>query len=137
MSRRTKKVGIVGRFGPRYGLKIRKRILAIEQVKVKKHLCPRCERHAVKRVSTGIWRCRHCDLTFAGGAYVPVPGAAAAAIKGQEATRGGGTSVSGETIEGEEKGDAQDSEAPEKEPLGENAPPAIERKLPPPPEKIE
>ena len=72
MARKTKKVGIAGKFGPRYGVKLRKRIQDIEQEKVKKHTCPRCQHKSVKRVSTGIWKCRRCDLTFASGAYSPV-----------------------------------------------------------------
>jgi large subunit ribosomal protein L37Ae len=71
MSRRTKKVGVAGRFGPRYGLSVRKQVRNIETEQRKKHECPRCHYMAVKRVSTGIWSCRHCDLKFAGGAYTP------------------------------------------------------------------
>ncbi len=72
MPRKTKKVGIAGKFGPRYGVKVRKQIQAIESEKAKRHTCPRCQHKSVKRVGTGIWKCRHCDLTFASGAYSPV-----------------------------------------------------------------
>jgi large subunit ribosomal protein L37Ae len=72
MARRTKKVGSVGRFGPRYGVKIRRRILEVETVRKATHTCPRCQAVNVHRVGSGIWRCRKCGLTFAGGAYKPV-----------------------------------------------------------------
>lgn len=71
MARRTKKVGIAGRFGPRYGLKIRKQVKNIEEIQRKRHPCPRCKYVAVKRADTGIWKCRHCGYVFAGGAYYP------------------------------------------------------------------
>lgn len=72
MARRTKKASSVGRFGPRYGVKIRRRILEVETVRKAAHLCPRCQAMNVRRVGSGIWRCRKCGLTFAGGAYRPV-----------------------------------------------------------------
>ena len=72
MSRRTKKVGSVGRFGPRYGVRIRRRILEVEIEQRKRHQCPRCLAYSVKRRSTGVWACRRCGLVFAGGAYRPV-----------------------------------------------------------------
>jgi len=72
MSRRTKKVGSVGRFGPRYGVRIRRRILEVEIEQKKRHQCPRCSAYSVKRRSTGVWTCRRCGLVFAGGAYRPV-----------------------------------------------------------------
>ncbi len=71
MSRRTKKVGVAGRYGPRYGVRTRKQISAVVSTKNKKYECPRCKHVAVRRVSTGIWQCRRCDLKFAGGAYSP------------------------------------------------------------------
>ena len=71
MVRRTKKVGLSGKYGPRYGVKLRRRISSIESRQKKKHQCPRCHYKAVKRISTGIWKCKHCDYTFSGGAYVP------------------------------------------------------------------
>jgi large subunit ribosomal protein L37Ae len=71
MTRRTKKVGTSGRLGPRYGVKIRRRLGSLEARQKKKHVCPECKYTAVKRRSTGIWNCRHCGYTFAGGAYLP------------------------------------------------------------------
>ncbi len=72
MPKGTKKVGISGRYGPRYGVKIRRRAREVLELKARRHPCPRCQQVAVRRVSTGVWRCRHCDYTFAGGAYKPV-----------------------------------------------------------------
>lgn len=72
MTRRTKKAGPAGSLGPRYGVKIRRRIREVLREKSRWHMCPRCRHPSVKRVSTGIWRCRRCDYTFAGGAYRPV-----------------------------------------------------------------
>lgn len=69
---RTKEVGIAGRFGPRYGTKIRKRVKTILESMSKPHKCPRCDTKSVKRVSAGIWSCRKCGYTFTGGAYLPV-----------------------------------------------------------------
>ncbi|MDR2624579.1 MAG: 50S ribosomal protein L37Ae [Methanobrevibacter sp.] len=69
---RTKKVGITGRFGARYGRKAKRSVKLIEENMKKKHVCPRCDRPYVKRVSAGIWKCRKCGVTFTGGAYVPV-----------------------------------------------------------------
>jgi len=71
MTRRTKKVGISGRYGTRYGVKIRKQINNIERQQKKLHPCPRCQYEKVKRISTAIWQCSHCNLTFASGAYIP------------------------------------------------------------------
>jgi large subunit ribosomal protein L37Ae len=68
---KTKKVGSTGRFGSRYGVGIRRRVLKVERLQKKKHLCPYCEKVAVSRVSKGIWKCRKCDSTFTGGAFVP------------------------------------------------------------------
>jgi large subunit ribosomal protein L37Ae len=87
MSRRTKKVGIAGRLGARYGLSNRKQIRNIETEQRKRHECPRCHHKAVKRESTGIWSCRHCDLRFAGGAYSPTTAAARARMASPASTR--------------------------------------------------
>ncbi len=64
-------VGSSGRFGPRYGRFIRKRVKQIEEISRARHVCPRCDQEAVRREGTGIWTCRKCGFKFAGGSYVP------------------------------------------------------------------
>ena len=64
-------VGSSGRFGPRYGRFIRKRINQLEQVSRANHACPRCDQVAVRREGTGIWACRKCGFKVAGGSYGP------------------------------------------------------------------
>lgn len=71
MSLRTKKVKSVGRFGPRYGVRIRRRIREIEARQKTWHECPNCAAPRVKRTSTAIWECRKCGHKYAGGAYFP------------------------------------------------------------------
>ncbi|MGA1793542.1 MAG: 50S ribosomal protein L37Ae [Thermoplasmatota archaeon] len=74
MSRRTKKVKSSGKFGPRYGLSVKKQIRALEINKKSKYVCPKCSKVNVKRVANGIWECRSCAHKFAGGAYTPRTG---------------------------------------------------------------
>jgi large subunit ribosomal protein L37Ae len=64
-------VGSSGRFGPRYGRFIRKRVNQIEKISRARHSCPRCDQMSVQREGTGIWVCRKCGFKFAGGTYVP------------------------------------------------------------------
>ena len=66
---RTKKVKSTGRFGSRYGLSIRQRVLDVELKQKGWHQCPKCAKNRVKRVSSGIWQCRSCNVKFAGKAY--------------------------------------------------------------------
>lgn len=81
MAGSTKKVGSAGRYGARYGGLARKKVAAVEAVQRAAHVCPSCGHEKVKRVSTGIWACRKCQYTFAGGAYVPNTGAGRGATK--------------------------------------------------------
>jgi large subunit ribosomal protein L37Ae len=69
--KKGRKTRSAGRFGPRYGRKIRKRIADVESAMNQAHKCPACGRKAVSRKGTGIWTCAKCDATFAGGAYMP------------------------------------------------------------------
>ncbi len=64
---KTKKVGKTGKYGSRYGLKIRKKILKSEAKKTKK--CPYCQREQIKRIAAGIWTCNKCNNKFTGGSY--------------------------------------------------------------------
>jgi large subunit ribosomal protein L37Ae len=69
MERRTVKVGITGKYGTRYGAKLRKQVKAIEILQRTKYICPFCGKNAVKRFAVGIWRCRGCRRNIAGGAW--------------------------------------------------------------------
>ncbi len=64
----TKKVGKTGKYGSRYGLRIRKKILKVESKKTKE--CPYCKRKRAKRIAAGIWECSKCNNKFSGGSYI-------------------------------------------------------------------
>ncbi|GMH53608.1 hypothetical protein TrRE_jg9833 [Triparma retinervis] len=70
MGKRTKKVGITGKYGVRYGATLRKLCKKIEVAKHSKYPCTFCGKTAIKRESTGIWKCKSCKKTIAGGAYM-------------------------------------------------------------------
>lgn len=73
---KTKKVGVAGKFGPRYGFTLRKRLAEVESKMKQRYPCPSCGAVKVKRISTAIWQCRRCSVKFAGGTYTPTtPGA--------------------------------------------------------------
>lgn len=72
MARRTRQSGTVARFGPRYGVRIRRRVQEIERDLRARHICPNCQARSVKRRASGVWACRRCGYVFAGGAYRPV-----------------------------------------------------------------
>ncbi len=66
----TKKVGSSGRFGARYGRRLRAKVVSIERVQRGKHKCPYCKRLTAKRVAAGIWNCTKCNSKFTGKAYI-------------------------------------------------------------------
>ncbi|KAL4029458.1 hypothetical protein IC575_007670 [Cucumis melo] len=79
MTKRTKKAGIVGKYGTRYGACLRKQIKKMEVSQHSKYFCEFCGKasscllflaqYAVKRKAVGIWGCKDCGKVKAGGAY--------------------------------------------------------------------
>jgi large subunit ribosomal protein L37Ae len=69
---KMKKVGPTRGLGVRYGSTVRKRYMKVMIELKKPHRCPQCGFNRVKRESVGIWKCKKCEFTFAGGAYTPV-----------------------------------------------------------------
>ncbi len=79
MENRTRKVGITGKYGTRYGQKLRKQVKAIEILQRTKSICPFCGKKSIKREAAGIWKCRGCRRAIAGGAWEFVTTAATTA----------------------------------------------------------
>ncbi len=69
MSQRTKKVGPTGWMGPRYGIRIRHRVVEIDRVRSAPSTCPRCATVTVRRVASGIFECSRCGTRYASNAY--------------------------------------------------------------------
>ena len=69
VNKRTKKAGITGKYGVRYGASLRKSVKKIEISQHSKYTCVFCGKDSVKRSATGIWNCGSCKKTMAGGAY--------------------------------------------------------------------
>lgn len=67
----TKKVKSAGRYGSKYGVGIRKRLVKVESAQNKKSKCPKCGFKKIKRTAAGIFECRKCNAKFTGGAYFP------------------------------------------------------------------
>merc|ERR1719382_2244974 len=79
MARRTKKAGITGKYGTRYGASLRKIVKKIEMQSKATYQCAFCGKTSVKRVAGGIWKCKakSCRKTIAGGCWALSTGAAA------------------------------------------------------------
>ncbi|HKV90577.1 MAG TPA: 50S ribosomal protein L37ae [Thermoplasmata archaeon] len=73
MSKRTKKVGNTGWMGPRYGIRIRRRVLEIDRAREAAAACPKCATVTVRRIASGVFECRRCGNKFASGAYLFTP----------------------------------------------------------------
>ncbi len=69
MPTKLKKSKSAGRFGARYGKKVRAKLVKVEQKQRVKQTCPFCKKKGVKRLSKGIWKCSKCDKKFASGTY--------------------------------------------------------------------
>ena len=79
-TKRTKKVGITGKYGVRYGSSLRRQTKKLEVQQHAKYDCSFCGKRTVKRGAAGIWTCKACHKTVAGGAYT-VSTAAAATVR--------------------------------------------------------
>ncbi|RLV83650.1 60S ribosomal protein L43 [Meyerozyma sp. JA9] len=79
-TKRTKKVGITGKFGVRYGSSLRRQTKKLEVQQHAKYDCSFCGKRTVQRGAAGIWTCKSCRKTVAGGAYT-VSTAAAATVR--------------------------------------------------------
>jgi len=69
MPTKLKKTKSAGRFGARYGKRVRTRLVNVEGKQRVKQKCPFCEKLGVKRLSKGIWKCSKCDKKFASNTY--------------------------------------------------------------------
>ncbi len=65
----TKKVHTSGRFGSRYGVGIKKRVVKVEEKQNNLSVCPFCGLDKIKRVAAGLFSCKKCGAKFTGGAY--------------------------------------------------------------------
>jgi large subunit ribosomal protein L37Ae len=70
MSKRTKKVGNTGWMGPRYGIRIRRRVLDLDRARGVDASCPRCSTVTLHRIASGVFECRRCGVQYASGAYL-------------------------------------------------------------------
>ena len=69
MPSKLKKTKSAGRFGARYGRRVRIKTANVEQKQRKKQKCPYCKKPGVKRISKGIWHCKKCNKKFASDTY--------------------------------------------------------------------
>jgi large subunit ribosomal protein L37Ae len=66
---KTKKVDVAGKYGSRYGVGIRRRLLKVSVRQKDLGPCPACGFSRVKRVAAGLFTCTKCGIRFTGGAY--------------------------------------------------------------------
>mmetsp|Transcript_37221 Transcript_37221/g.64309 ORF Transcript_37221/g.64309 Transcript_37221/m.64309 type:complete len:97 (-) Transcript_37221:37-327(-) len=81
MSKHTKKVGITGKYGTRYGASLRKIVKKYEIQQRSRYGCSFCGKTSVGRLAGGIWKCKSktCGKTIAGGCWTLATGAAVTA----------------------------------------------------------
>ncbi len=71
MSHKRTKSSSAGGLGARYGRSLRSKIARIQTEARQKYPCSSCGSPKVERSSVGVWKCKKCGNTFAGGAYTP------------------------------------------------------------------
>lgn len=69
MASKLKKAKSSGRFGARYGKKVRTKLIKVESKQKLKQKCPFCAKSGLKRISKGIWKCQKCEKKFASDIY--------------------------------------------------------------------
>uniref|UniRef100_A0A8D2KF45 Ribosomal protein L37a n=1 Tax=Urocitellus parryii TaxID=9999 RepID=A0A8D2KF45_UROPR len=69
MANRTKKVGILSKYGTRYGASLWKMVKKIEISQHAKYTCSFCDKAKMKGRAVGIWHCGSYMKTVAGGAW--------------------------------------------------------------------
>ena len=69
MATKLKKTKSAGRFGSRYGKRVRAKLVKVETDQRKKQKCPFCNKVGIKRLSKGIWQCSRCNKKFASDTY--------------------------------------------------------------------
>lgn len=69
MAKRTKKVGICGKYGTRYGASLRKIVRKFETTQRAKYISPFSGKESVRRTAAGIWKCKSTNKKIAGGAW--------------------------------------------------------------------
>ena len=69
MTSKLKKVRAAGRFGARYGKRVRSKLADVEEKQRIRQKCPFCKKLGVKRTSKGIWECPKCKKRFASDVY--------------------------------------------------------------------
>jgi len=55
--------------GAKYGGTLRKRYARIFRIQKQARECPACSSMRLSRTASGIWKCKSCGYTVAGGAY--------------------------------------------------------------------
>jgi len=59
--------------GAKYGGTLRKRYARVFKTLKASRACPSCASMKLRRSSSGIWKCRSCGYTVAGGAFDLTP----------------------------------------------------------------
>ena len=84
MTRKKQTYGL--RLRTRSGAAIQKRWTRIMTQLRQPHKCPSCSSPSVRRTAVGIWSCRKCGYTFAGGAFTPTTKAGQASTRVEATT---------------------------------------------------